>query len=98
MKRLQHTVVGLALAALLTCGISASAKSDGAAKRRSITAAVLGVDKRARTLRLRELGAGRTFVLNVPEGAVLQTSRPYAGGMRMESIMRGMVIQDVGIQ
>ncbi len=100
MKKLQRITLGLALAATLTCGATASAKGgDGTRKaRRALTGTVLSVDLRARTLEVRDHATGRVINVRVPGHTPLRTNIGSQPVVTIERITPGMTLRDVVVE
>ncbi len=99
MKKLQRVTLGLALAATLTCGATASAKGDGTRKaRRALTGTVLSVDVRARTLEVRDQATGRVVNVVVPGHSLLRTNIGSQPFVTIERITPGMTLREVAVQ
>ena len=100
MKKLQRITLGLALAATLTCGATASAKSgDGTRKqRRVLTGTVQRVDLRTRTLEVRDQATGRIVNVVVPGDSLLRTSIGSQPVVTIERISPGMTLRDVVVE
>ncbi len=100
MNKLQRITLGLALAATLGCGATASAKSgDGTRKqRRALTGTVLRVDLRARTLEVRDRETGRVVNVVVPADSLLRTSIGSQPVVTIERITPGMTLREVAVE
>ena len=100
MKKLQRITLGLALAATLACGATASAKAgDGTRKpRRALTGTVLSVDLRARTLEVRDHATGRVVNVIVRGHSLLRTNIGSQPFVTIERIMPGMPLREVAVE
>lgn len=100
MKKLQRITLGLALAATLACGATASAKGNDSTRkqRRILTGTVLRVDLRARTLEVRDQATGRVVNVRVPGDSLLRTSMGSQPVVTIERIAPGMTLRDIVVE
>ncbi|HZT58873.1 MAG TPA: hypothetical protein VFA21_09635 [Pyrinomonadaceae bacterium] len=94
MKKIRHMTLGLSLAAMLALGcVGVAAKSDGAAKQRTIRGVITRVDLNARTVEIREDGSGRTISIYVPYGSTVRTNLTMSPTLQLERLLPGMYIK-----
>jgi hypothetical protein len=100
MNKLRRITLGVALAATLTCGATASAKSgDNTRKqRRTLTGTVLRVDVRAGTLEVRDQATGRVVKVIVPGDTLLRVNIGSQPVVTIERVTPGMTLRDVVVE
>jgi predicted lipoprotein len=98
MKRLHKAIISFAVVAVLVSGSSSVfAKSEGS-KERSLSGAVVRIDRNTRTITVREQGSGQETQVKVPAGSVLRTNQVGLPATGFEQLIIGMFIRDVRVQ
>lgn len=94
MNKIRHMTIGLSLSAMLALGcVGVAAKSDGAARRRTVRGVVTRVDLNEHTVEVREDGSGRTITMYVPEGRTVKTNLTMSPSLQIERLLPGMYIR-----
>ena len=94
MNKIRHITIELSLSALLALGCGGvAAKSDGAARQRTIRGVVTRVDLNEHTVEVREDGSGRTVTMYVPEGRTVKTNLTMSPSLQIERLLPGMYIK-----
>ncbi len=98
MKRLQKAVISFAVVAVLMAGsASAFAKSEST-KERSISGAIVSIDRTTRTLVVREYGSDQLTQVRVPAGRYVRTSQAGLSFANFDQLIPGMFLRDVRVE
>lgn len=98
MKRLHKAIIGFGIAAVLTAGAPGAFAGTQSSKERAVSGAIVGIDRAARTLTVRERGSNQTIQVRVPEGRYVRTSQPGLSFASFEQLIPGMFLREVRVE
>jgi len=98
MKRLHKAVISFGIVAMLMAGsASAFAKSESS-KERSVSGAIVSIDRTTRTLTVREQGSNRLTQVRVPAGRYVRTSQAGLSFASFDQLIPGMFLREVRVE
>ena len=98
MKRLHKAVISFGIVAILMAGsASAFAKSEST-RERTVSGAIVSIDRTTRTLTVREYGSDQLTQVKVPAGRHLRTSQAGLSFASFEQLLPGMFLREVRVE
>ena len=98
MKRLHKAIISFGIVAILLAGsANAFAKSDSS-KERSVSGAIVSIDRTTRTLIVREQGSKQLTQVKVPVGRYVRTSQAGLSFASLEQLVPGMFLREVRVE
>ncbi len=95
MKRLHKAVISFAFAVMLVAGSGSALANSPAQKERALSGIVLGVDRAARTITVREIGTGQITRVQIPARRRVRTAHQAYPSADFDQLRAGMVVRDV---
>lgn len=95
MKRLHKAIISFGIVAVLVAGSSSAFGKSESQRTRSISGAIVSIDRTTRTITVRQHTTGKDINVVVPTDALVRTN---ASGLRVaafEQLMVGVFVQDV---
>jgi hypothetical protein len=98
MKRLHKAIISFGIIAVLVAGSSSVFAKSEDSRQRSISGAIVRIDRSARTITVREHTTGKEILVVVPAGSFIRTNVSGYRVAHMEQLMVGMFISDVHVR
>ena len=98
MKRLHKAIISFGIVAVLLAGSSSVFARSEDSRGRSISGAVVRVDRNTRTITVREHATGREILVVVPADSTVRTNLAGFSVFHFEQLMVGMFITDVRVR
>lgn len=98
MKRLHKAIISFGIIAVLMAGSSSVFAKSETSKERTISGAIVRIDRSTRTLTVREQATGREVLVNVPSETPIRTAQVGFRSANFEQLLVGMFIQDVRVR
>ena len=98
MKRLHKAIISFGIVAVLLAGSSSVFAKSEDSRQRSISGAIVSIDRGARTITVREHATGKDILVVVPADSTVRTSQAGFRVANFEQLMVGMFITDVRVK
>ena len=98
MKRLHKAIISFGIVAVLLAGSSSVFAKSENSRGRSISGAIVRIDRSTRTINVREHATGKEIQVVVPADTTVRTSQAGFRVAHFEQLMVGMFITDVSVR
>ena len=98
MKRLQKAFMSFGIVAVLVAGSASVFAQSETSKERSISGAIVRIDRSTRTITVREQSTGQELQVKVPAESYVRTNTSGLRAATFEQLLVGMQIQDVRVR
>ncbi|HEX8147337.1 MAG TPA: hypothetical protein VF591_09175 [Pyrinomonadaceae bacterium] len=98
MKRLHKAIISFGIVAVLVAGSSNVFAKSETSRERTVSGAIVRIDRDARTITVREHRSGQEVQVKVPAGTVLRTNQVGLLAANFEQLIVGVFILDVRVR
>jgi uncharacterized membrane protein len=98
MKRLHKAIISFGIVAVLVAGSSSVFAKSEDSRERTISGAIVRIDRNTRTITVREHATGKEILVIVPADSYVRTNLSGLRAANFEQLLPGMFITDVRVR